>query len=59
MIAGAPPDFSNFLDVNAGDALIAGADFDMYTFRSGFDVAIPVFSPVAEAVKGGDVSAAR
>nr|XP_022907992.1 exostosin-2 isoform X1 [Onthophagus taurus] len=48
MLAGVFPDFSTTLEINTGKALIAGADFDSYTFRYGFDVSLPVFSPFAK-----------
>lgn len=50
MIAGAPPYFNPVLEVNMGNALIVGADFDTYTYRTGFDIVIPVFSTVSKQI---------
>ncbi|XP_055684068.1 exostosin-2 [Lutzomyia longipalpis] len=45
MIPGSSPDYNTVLDVNTDRALIAGAGFDTWTYRSGFDLSIPFFSP--------------
>ncbi|XP_063703172.1 exostosin-2 [Culicoides brevitarsis] len=45
-IAGASPDYSTVMDVNTDKALIAGAGFDTWTYRMGFDVSIPFYSPL-------------
>ena len=47
MIAGSFPDYSRRLQVNTGKAIIAGGGFDSWTYRPGFDVSIPVFSPLS------------
>lgn len=47
MIAGTSPEFNPTLDLETGYALIAGADFDTYSYRTGFDISIPLFSPYA------------
>lgn len=47
MISGNSPDFSQVIELDVGNAMIAGAGFDTYTFREKFDVSIPVFSPAA------------
>lgn len=51
MIAGASPDFFPVLELNLGNALIAGADFDSYTYRAGFDISIPIYSPVTKSAE--------
>lgn len=57
MIAGEAPDFSPVIQVNTGRAMIAGADFDTYTYRTGFDVLLPLYSPLAhKAVPKGSVN---
>lgn len=47
MLPGSPPDFNTVIDLALGNALIAGAGFDSWTYRVGFDVSLPVFSPFA------------
>ncbi|EEZ99036.1 exostosin-2 [Tribolium castaneum] len=56
MIAGNAPDFSPVVDLATGKALIAGADFNKYSFRTNFDVSIPLFSPIA---RPGDINHRR
>ncbi|KAI4457900.1 exostosin heparan sulfate glycosyltransferase -related [Holotrichia oblita] len=48
MLAGMAPEFSPVIELNTANAIIAGADFDTYTFRIGFDVSIPIYSPFAK-----------
>lgn len=59
MIAGEAPNFSNVIEVNTGRAIIAGADLDTYTYRVGFDIKIPVYSPVAVRGEQKDLNFAR
>ncbi|KAB0802721.1 hypothetical protein PPYR_04907 [Photinus pyralis] len=47
MISGTAPDFSTVLEINTGDAIIAAAGFNTHTYRVGFDISIPIFSPIA------------
>ncbi|KAK5650261.1 hypothetical protein RI129_001290 [Pyrocoelia pectoralis] len=47
MISGTASDFSTILEINTGDAIIAGAGFNTHTYRVGFDISIPIFSPIA------------
>lgn len=47
MIAGEAPNFSNVLELSTGMAMIAGADFDTYSYRVGYDISIPLYSPIA------------
>ena len=44
-IPGTFPEYKRRLEIKTGRAIIASGGFDTSTFRSGFDVAIPVFSP--------------
>lgn len=50
MISGSAPNFESLLELNMGNALVAGADFDSFTIRTGFDIPIPVYSPVSHLV---------
>uniref|UniRef100_A0A182N0E2 Exostosin-2 n=1 Tax=Anopheles dirus TaxID=7168 RepID=A0A182N0E2_9DIPT len=47
-IPGAKPDYSTVLDVNTDRAIIVGAGFDSWTFRTDFDVSVPVYSAALE-----------
>lgn len=51
MIPGSVPDFNTSLDVDAERAMIIGAGFSTLTYRNGFDISIPIFSPLAEVLK--------
>lgn len=53
MIAGSAPDFSTVVELDLGKAMVAGADFDIDSFRVKFDIPVPVFSPI---VKKGEVT---
>lgn len=59
MIAGEAPNFSSVIEVNTGKAIIAGADLDSYTYRMGFDVKIPVYSPIAAKGELDDINIIR
>ncbi|XP_071941883.1 exostosin-2-like [Antedon mediterranea] len=45
ILPGTVPDFNTSLDVPRGKAIVAGGGFSTWTYRSGFDVSIPVFNP--------------
>uniref|UniRef100_A0A182MRP2 Exostosin-2 n=1 Tax=Anopheles culicifacies TaxID=139723 RepID=A0A182MRP2_9DIPT len=47
-IPGNKPDYSTVLDVNTDRAIIVGAGFDSWTFRTDFDVSVPVYSAALE-----------
>lgn len=47
MVSGTTPNFSPVVELALGKALIAGADFNRHSFRTNFDVSIPLFSPIA------------
>lgn len=46
-IPGSSPDFNRTLDLKLGNALIASAGFDTWSFRSTFDIAIPFISTIS------------
>lgn len=48
MIAGNYPDFAPVIELDLGNSLIAGADFNIDSFRVKFDISLPVFSPVSK-----------
>ena len=48
ILAGQSPDYNTVLDVNTDRSLIVGAGFDSWTYRPGFDLTIPVYSPCLE-----------
>lgn len=47
---GSAPDYNTVVDLSLGSALVAGAGFSSWTYRVGFDVSLPVFSPLAEDI---------
>ncbi|RZC43062.1 exostosin-2, partial [Asbolus verrucosus] len=60
MISGTAPDFSPVIELDIGKALVAGADFSRYSFRTNFDVSIPLFSPIARlGMKGRNLHRKR
>lgn len=50
MVAGVAPNYNTVIDLNASKAIIAGAGFDTWTFRHGFDVSLPLYSPIAQKI---------
>ena len=44
MLPGGPPDYNSSLDVPIDKAILAGASFATWSYRSGFDVSIPVYN---------------
>lgn len=46
MLPGNYPTFNTVIDVNTDHALVVGGGFDSWTYRRGFDVSIPVWSPL-------------
>ena len=46
MLPGSYPNFNTVLDANTDHAMIVGGGFDSWTYRRGFDVSIPVWSPL-------------
>ncbi|XP_051164279.1 exostosin-2 [Leptopilina boulardi] len=51
MISGSVPDYKTVIDVPIGRAMIAGAGFSTWTHRRGFDISLPVYSPLVENLK--------
>ncbi|TRY72016.1 hypothetical protein TCAL_09607 [Tigriopus californicus] len=45
MLPGSPPQFSPSLGVPHGRAMVAGAGLNTWSYRKGFDIALPTFSP--------------
>uniref|UniRef100_A0A8C4QT69 Exostosin-2 n=1 Tax=Eptatretus burgeri TaxID=7764 RepID=A0A8C4QT69_EPTBU len=50
MLPGSVPDYNTALDVPRDRAFVAGGGFSTWTYRPGFDISIPVFSPFSEEV---------
>ncbi|XP_073955615.1 exostosin-2-like [Choristoneura fumiferana] len=50
MLPGTAPNYETVLDLNTGNAIIAGGGFDSWSFRYGFDISIPVYSPIAAKI---------
>ncbi|KTF76070.1 hypothetical protein cypCar_00030437 [Cyprinus carpio] len=50
MLPGGPPDYNTALDVPRDRALLAGGGFSTWTYRQGYDVSIPVYSPLSAEV---------
>ncbi|VTJ66308.1 Hypothetical predicted protein [Marmota monax] len=51
MLPGGPPDYNTALDVPRDRALLAGGGFSTWTYRQGYDVSIPVYSPLSAEVE--------
>lgn len=47
MVPGSSPEYNTVLDLPIGKALVAGAGFDTWAYRSGFDISLPVYSILA------------
>jgi glucuronyl/N-acetylglucosaminyl transferase EXT2 len=45
MVPGAVPDYSTVVELSLGHAIVAGAGFSSWTYRPGFDISLPVYSP--------------
>ncbi|XP_071975105.1 exostosin-2 [Engystomops pustulosus] len=48
MLPGGPPDYNTALDVPRDRAVLAGGGFSTWTYRQGYDVSIPVYSPLSD-----------
>ncbi|KAG8547099.1 hypothetical protein GDO81_029091, partial [Engystomops pustulosus] len=48
MLPGGPPDYNTALDVPLDRAVLAGGGFSTWTYRQGYDVSIPVYSPLSD-----------
>ncbi|XP_076750112.1 exostosin glycosyltransferase sotv [Xylocopa sonorina] len=51
MIPGSVPDYKTLIDVPVGKAMIAGAGMSSLTHRFGFDISLPVYSPLVNNLK--------
>lgn len=51
MVPGSVPDYNTILDVPVGKAMIAGAGMSSLTYRLGFDISLPVYSPLITNLK--------
>lgn len=58
MLPGSSPTYNNILDVNIDNAIVLGGGFDSWTYRPGFDVPIPVWSPLIQKSNSDPVVAA-
>ncbi|XP_068146817.1 exostosin-2 [Drosophila tropicalis] len=45
MLPGSAPNYNTVMDVTTANAIIFGGGFDSWSYRQGFDVSIPVWSP--------------
>lgn len=50
MLPGSTPDYYPFPEIDLGNAMVTSGGFSSLTFRSGFDVSIPVFSSLSERI---------
>ncbi|XP_041979728.1 exostosin-2 [Aricia agestis] len=50
MVPGSAPNYNTVVDLNTSKAIIAGAGFDTWTFRFGFDISIPLYSHIAQNI---------
>lgn len=55
-IPGSAPDYNTVVDLSLGNALVAGAGFSSWTYRVGFDVSLPAYSPLVEKLEDGKYS---
>lgn len=47
MVPGTAPDYKTVVDLSFGKAMVAGAGFDSWTYRSSFDISIAIYSDLA------------
>ncbi|KAL1459980.1 hypothetical protein WDU94_011922 [Cyamophila willieti] len=50
MVSGASPEYSTVVELYSGKAMIAGAGFNSWTYRHGFDISLPVYSSLSKLV---------
>ncbi|KAL5286105.1 EXT2 family protein [Megaselia abdita] len=50
LLSGQSPEFNRVLEVNTDKALIAGGGFDSWTYREGFDISLPIWSPLVPEI---------
>ncbi|XP_011135760.1 exostosin-2 isoform X2 [Harpegnathos saltator] len=51
MVPGSVPDYNTVIDVPIGRSIIAGAGMSSLTHRPGFDISLPVYSPLVNNIK--------
>lgn len=51
MVPGSVPDYNTVIDVPIGKAMIAGAGMSSLTYRSDFDISLPVYSSLVDNLK--------
>ncbi|CAK9807463.1 Ext2 [Anthophora plagiata] len=51
MVPGTVPDYNTVIDVPVGKAMIAGAGMSSLSYRFGFDISLPVYSPLVNSLK--------
>ncbi|CAG4929750.1 unnamed protein product [Colias eurytheme] len=49
-VPGSAPNYNTVIDLNTSKAIIAGSGFDTWTFRYGFDISLPLHSPIAYSI---------
>ncbi|XP_050441609.1 exostosin-2 isoform X2 [Adelges cooleyi] len=47
MVPGAAPNYKTIVDLSIGKAMVAGAGFDTWTYRTSFDISIGIYSETA------------
>lgn len=47
MVPGTTPDYKTVVDLSIGKAMVAGAGFDSWTYRSSFDISVAIYSNLA------------
>lgn len=50
MISGVSPDFNRSFDIDIGKAIIVGASFSTLTYRTGFDISLPIPGTFSEVL---------
>lgn len=50
LLPGSAPNYNTVVDLNTGKAIVAGAGFDTWTFRYGFDISMPIYSTTASKI---------
>ncbi|XP_046643245.1 exostosin-2-like [Daphnia pulicaria] len=51
ILPGSMPEYHPFLEVDIGYAMMTSGGFSSLTYRSGFDVSVPVYSPLAAELR--------
>lgn len=46
MLPGSSPDYNSTLDVATDKAILAGGGFATWSYRTGYDISIPVYNPL-------------